>query len=153
MYEGTCRTNSCCAMTFRRDAFSSEIATPPATAPATIECHRADLRCNQVWCTCATKERRASPFFVAGVISIGESYPIGDESSTAESSKSEDAKSFLVKLRRLRERGTSAGKRRGNALRRIRYIATKLPGKTAQVSNPAVGKREKSETEHSAEAY
>jgi hypothetical protein len=48
--------------------------------------------------------------------------------------------------------GTFAGKRSGNALRRIRYIATKLPGASKQVSNLLVDKREKSQTEHSTEA-
>ncbi len=129
---------------------------PPATAPATIECHRADLRRSHVWCACATKERRASFFLAAGMISIGESDSTAsrDDSSIAgSSSKSEDEKSFLVELRRLRDMGTFAGKSRGNALRRIRYIATKPPGKTTQVSNQPVGKREKSlQTDHSTEA-
>jgi hypothetical protein len=69
---------------------------PPATAPATMECHRAALR-------------------------------FDDERS---------------KLRRLRDMGTFAGKRSGNALRRNRYIATKLPGMVTRVSNPPIGKRE-----------
>ena len=128
LHKGTCRTNSCCAITLRRDGFSNDIAMPPATAPATIECHRADFRRSHVWCACATKERRASLFLVVGVISIGESESI-DNSRIAESSKSDDDKSFLAKLRRLKVMGTFAGKRRGNALRRIRYIATKHPGK------------------------
>ena len=130
-HKGTCRTNSCCVITFCRDGFSNDIAMAPATAPATIECHRGDLRRSQVWCACATKERRASLFEVVGVTLIGESELTAtcDNSSIAESSKSEDGKNLLVKLRKLRVMGMFVGKRRGNALRRTRYIATKHPGR------------------------
>lgn len=56
----THRTNNCCAMTFLRDRLSNNIATPPATAPATIECHRADFLWSQIWRACAADESRAT---------------------------------------------------------------------------------------------
>jgi hypothetical protein len=49
-------------MTFRLEKLSNDIATPPATAPATIECHRVDLFRSQVWCAFAADDNRAVLF-------------------------------------------------------------------------------------------
>lgn len=115
-YRVTRRTNNCCAMTFRLERLSNDIATPPATAPATIECHRADLLRSQLWCACATDESRAALFFTRRLSSGGS----GSESPVTEPPSCDDDGDVTINTGMFGREETLAGKSRGNALRRIR---------------------------------
>ena len=115
-HQVTRRTNNCCAMTFRLEKLSNDIATPPATAPATIECHRADLLRSQLWCACAMDESRAALFLTRRLSSGGS----GSELQVIEPPSCDDDGDVTINRGTFGRKGTLAGKSRGNALRRIR---------------------------------
>lgn len=134
----TNRTKSCCAMTFRRERFSKDIAMTPAIAPANTACHRRVFLRTQFWCTCADEDSRASRLSrgdmcdcaLRGGDGAGDE---GGELSRTKSSLSCSSCSSWVekrpayKFRKLSCSVRLAGNRTGSAFRMTRYNATKLP--------------------------
>lgn len=128
-------TNICCAMPTLRPLFSHNIATPPASAPASTEYHHLVFLRTQVWCACALRDRRARlsdrPRCDAAPASRSSS---SSSSWNGLSDASVKAKCLARNFDReracesvYRRGGEGSGRRIGSELRTVLYIETKSP--------------------------